>query len=71
MFHRCKYGKVENDYQYCVECGKAIHVPCKHVWVNEGKYGIYAGNSNQPSGYGFIDRCEKCGEIKIINTKLD
>jgi hypothetical protein len=39
--------------------------------VNQEKYGIYAGNSSQPSGYGFIDRCEKCGEIKITNNKLD
>lgn len=30
-----KYSRIENGYQYCLKCGKAIAAPvkpCKHDW---------------------------------------
>ena len=75
MFHRCKYGKVEEGYQYCLKCGKAILAPvvkCQHVWVISEKYDIYTHLSSDRPGHHLIsDRCSKCGEIKITKVSPD
>jgi len=35
MFNFCKhkFNRIENGYQYCDKCGKAIPVICNHKWI--------------------------------------
>ena len=60
MFCIHKYGKVEDGYQYCSKCGKAVVIPCNHKWEN------IAERSSTLTGHqnGFIQQCEKCGELR-------
>ena len=63
LFHRHKFGKVQEDgFQYCEKCGKAV-LPappeCQHIWqrVNlitvSGVFGVEC--------YKYILVCKKCG----------
>ena len=68
MCLRHKYGKIENGYQYCQNCGKAIIAPCNH------KY--YLIKEIRMNGMGWTDdyiiimsRCSICGEIRKDKSK--
>lgn len=56
------YGKIEEGYQYCKQCGKARTVPCNHDWeiINEGS--TYKFGSK--TGRFYILQCNNCGDIK-------
>ncbi len=62
-----KYGKIEEGYQYCTECGIATAVPCKHVWVNDSIYEIkdhYTGSIKRLDVY---QQCKNCGDRRLIS----
>ena len=64
-----KWGKVEDNYQYCTVCGKARPVPppaCNHVWEVVKEINLIDGmwGSRLITGKAFIQRCTICGEMK-------
>ena len=69
--HTCKkFGKVENGYQYCLECGKAISAPkLKHecIWKTLNTYTVktrrYTGTFEEIM---YIQQCTICGVIKKV-----
>jgi uncharacterized OB-fold protein len=70
MFHKCKYGKVEDGYQYCLKCGKAILAPqpkCQHKWIREEE--IEITSNGWVLGKLYIDCCKKCGELNKTYIK--
>lgn len=66
MFHRHKYGKIEDGYQYCVKCGIAIVAPCKHNWekLYETTYNIETFGGKWRSGTLLVYECSECKEIR-------
>jgi len=56
-----KLSEVKNGYQYCLKCGKAFPVPCKHKWKRVGKFDCGTCFSKTPSSILFLYECEKCG----------
>jgi hypothetical protein len=68
MFHRHKYGKVEDGYQYCIKCGKAILAPvakCQHVWKADGFI------SNCKEWDSLVTRASRKLEEDITEAKLE
>ena len=68
-----KYGKIEDGYQYCEKCGKAIvaplikPAPCVHKWKEFStikQRGPWDGDYRQT---GWMFRCELCGEMKKVS----
>lgn len=68
FFH--KYGKVEEGYQYCLKCGKAIIAPQQHIhkWFLRTEISLVDGWSREPCGHIFLYECENCGEVKKVKT---
>ena len=72
MFCNHKYGKIEEKYQYCQKCGKAIVAPCTHKWKEK-----YRREYEQSNGFGLMSEagtilfyeCEICGETKTVKFK--
>ena len=64
MFCFHKFGKLENNIQYCSKCGKARRVKCQHNYTLVEKYSItnYLGNNNRII---HVLKCVDCG--KMIN----
>lgn len=65
MFCKHKYGKIDNGYQYCEKCGKAIVAPCAHKWkilqeIHRYPYS-FGEKGDIPSGIVKIFICERCG----------
>jgi len=70
-----KYGKVEEDYQYCENCGIAIAAPkivcTEHRWLIIDVKGLTRTNYINGSSYPFTvytQECENCGEIKTTTN---
>lgn len=64
-----KYGKVEDGYQYCEKCGKAITAPlrqCNHKWVELTQYTVSNIVGHNVTGNIYIMRCEHCGEMDKV-----
>ena len=68
MFCRHKYGKIEDGYQYCEKCGRAISAParvCSHEWVAHDRT-----KNMSPWGDGACSdiittlQCKLCGTMK-------
>lgn len=65
MFCRHKYGKIEDGYQHCTKCNKAIVVPCNHKWIKQE-------NIHTRNGFGNVERvqrvlqCSTCGDMKTV-----
>ena len=67
MFCRHKYGKIEDGYQHCTKCNKAIVVPCNHKWNKLKEYRAikrYEMWGTQES-IEYHLQCEHCGNIKV------
>jgi hypothetical protein len=62
MFCFHKYGKVEDGYQYCKKCGKAIVIPCDHKWkhIENAQFEFDV----LPTKVIKILQCKNCGEMK-------
>lgn len=69
---KCKhfYGPVCDDgYQYCEKCGEAKSVPCSHPkWILHTSFSMSNMMSQGITGYKYVQRCEKCGELKIATV---
>jgi hypothetical protein len=66
-------GKIEDGYQYCIECGKALPVLppepkiCDHKWTIIGKVkkrGFFGVVKEKI----FFLQCKECGEVKSVNS---
>ena len=67
MFCFHKYGKIDNNYQYCEKCGKAKIIPCFHTWQLTKEINVFSWiNSSLPEYFVHIYHCIKCGEVKKI-----
>lgn len=70
MFCWHKYGKVEDGYQYCEKCGKAIVSPCAHKWKRVEAFDVKDVFLNGRVRYHiYVYECEKCGEVKKVSTR--
>lgn len=66
MFCKHKYGKIDDGYQYCIKCNKAIVVPCKHKYNRIEAYRIVTTSSmGRREGTEYTSECTKCGDIKV------
>ena len=66
-----KYGKVEDGFQYCEKCGKAIPAPekiCSHNWTEVAKFGFGPAWADYTSHFDYIMKCSHCGDMKKIST---
>jgi hypothetical protein len=65
-----KYEKVNKDgYQYCIKCGKAIHIECSHHFqtirvMDHFRPAHFRFDKDLVIGLVYILRCTKCGIIK-------
>lgn len=64
MFGFCshKYGKIEDGYQYCEKCCKAIKIPCSHKWEKYSNLTDKSGGRDKVVGN--VLRCIHCGDMK-------
>ena len=70
MFCFHNFGMVQDGYQYCVKCNKAIVAPCPHKWKHTGT--VYDDLVREDKILSsFIHECEKCGEVKEYNIKVE
>jgi len=62
IFCKHKFGKIEDGYQYCERCGKAIVAPCAHQWnlIQEATMKWFG----TPTGKIIVQQCSRCGEIR-------
>jgi len=74
MFCFHKFGNVDNGYQYCKKCNKAIPVSlpkCSHKWEIIDKYSRvkynFQGEITSTTGFLYILQCSECGDIKEKN----
>jgi hypothetical protein len=67
MFHQHKYGKIDNGYQYCSICGKALPVGCSHEWEDKGHYSEKNTYNGNVYNVIYVLRCTKCGDMKTIS----
>lgn len=76
MFCNHKYGKIEDGYQYCKKCGRAIvapRIPCDHRWkqIERANFEITNGFGGiSKKGILFLYKCEKCGETKTVKFEV-
>lgn len=65
------YGKVEERYQYCTKCGKAVVIPVctQHKYKIINSFEIVS-ISNRITGIMHISQCENCGIIKEAKFKI-
>lgn len=72
MFCFHKFGKVEDGYQYCTKCGKAILVPCNHNWETLSMRDLFRTTDGVKSLIGTMYqlRCTKCGQISQKNAGI-
>jgi Fe2+ or Zn2+ uptake regulation protein len=67
-------SKIDNGYQYCNDCGKAIPVEpphaqeCQHKWKEIGKL-KKRGWFGRKTDLIFYLQCDNCGDIKATNSK--
>lgn len=71
---RCKhkYGKIEDGFQYCEKCGKAISAPariCSHKYQNKDQ--LKRTNRFGGSSFVYVMACAHCGDIKKVNSTDD
>lgn len=74
MFHKCIFGKCHDDnYQYCIKCGKVRHIPCNHVWVEKERINKTLKYNEKITQIMLIiiDRCEKCGTINEHRISIE
>lgn len=64
MFKICnhKWGLINDGYQYCEKCGKAIAVKCSHNYIIKGTLRVSLGGVNK--GYIYVLMCDNCGHMK-------
>jgi len=65
--HFHKYGKIEDECQYCIICGKARTLECAHKWETIEVHSVTKGNSTILIGHRYILRCKNCGDIDWRN----
>ena len=68
-----KFGKVDDGYQYCIKCGKAIPVPakqCEHKFIETDKLD-YQGPFQNVYKALYIIKCTKCGILRRYDTSND
>lgn len=56
-----KFGKLENNIQYCKRCGIAKRIECDHKWDT-----IRSCFNESLGIYKRILKCNKCGEEKCL-----
>lgn len=68
-FH--KYGKIENNVQYCLKCGKAKAAPkCKnHEFEIIEELGKYRGSDERLIAINYIQKCKYCGKMQKFTYK--
>ena len=65
MFCFHKYNKVEDGYQYCKKCGKAIVAPCSHKWELIKTLEVSnAFSGDKANHYIFVLQCSNCGILE-------
>lgn len=76
--HKCNYGEVKDDYQYCAVCGKAQIIDllnCQHKWKTIDTQVVTArpsaGGEYRKIGEIHIMECEKCGDKKDYRYNIN
>jgi uncharacterized membrane protein YvbJ len=67
-----KFGKVEDNYQYCSKCGKAIEAPkvkCDHKWETIVEGDVSSNITSRIIKKVYVNRCIICGEIKRVEIE--
>ena len=66
MFCKHKYGKIEDGYQYCTKCNKAIVVPCNHKYRRiDAQKVVKTSAMGRKESIEYTSECIKCGDIKV------
>lgn len=71
LFCSHKYGKIENNVQYCLKCGKAKAAPkCKnHDFEIIEELGNYRNRDKNLIGVIYIQKCKHCGKMQKFTYK--
>jgi hypothetical protein len=76
--HKCNYGEVKDDYQYCTVCGQARAIDllnCQHKWKTVSTQVVTSrsagSDENRKIGEIHIMECEKCGDKKEFKYSIN